>query len=153
VLADLGRFLQAQSLYRKARPLYRELSDAWTQNRRKWLKGKILHGLGQAAQAEALYLAARDGFVKEGIPYDTALVSLELATLYAEQARTAELKRLAEEMVPIFASRKIHREALAALAYLQQAAEAERASFELVARVAAFVKKAQFDPGARFEVA
>lgn len=151
VLADLGRYLPAQSLYRKARSLYREFSDAWTQNRRKWLKAKILHGLGQAAQAETLYLAARDGFIDEGIPYDTALVSLELATLYAGQGRTGELKRLAEEMVPIFASRKIHREALAALAYLKQAAEAERASFELVARVAAFVKKAQFDPSACFE--
>ena len=151
VFADLGRFLEAQSLYRKARPLYREFSDAWTQNRRKWLKAKILHGLGQSFQAEALYLAARDGFVEEGIPYDTALVSLELAVLYAAQGRTAELKRLAEEMVPIFASRQIHRETLAALAYLKQAAEAEKASFELVARVAAFVKRAQFDPGARFE--
>ncbi|HSK80410.1 MAG TPA: tetratricopeptide repeat protein [Thermoanaerobaculia bacterium] len=151
VLADLGRFLEAQSLYRKARPLYRELSDAWTQNRRKWLKAKILHGLGQSFQAEALYLAAQTGFIEEGIPYDTALVSLELATLYAGQGRTAELRRLAEQMVPIFASRQIHREALAALAYLKQAAEAEKASFELVARVAAFVKRAQFDPGARFE--
>ncbi|HKV11130.1 MAG TPA: hypothetical protein VJ725_23520, partial [Thermoanaerobaculia bacterium] len=151
VLADLGRFIEAQSLYRKARPLYREFSDAWTQNRRKWLKAKILQGLGQSFQAESLYLAAQAGFIEEGIPYDTALVSLELATLYAGQGRTAELKRLAEEMVPIFASRQIHRETLAALAYLKQAAEAEKASYELVARVAAFVKRAQFDPGARFE--
>jgi tetratricopeptide (TPR) repeat protein len=151
VLAEQGRFLEAQSVYRKARALYREFPDAWTQNRRKWLKGKILQGLGQSAQAEALLLAARDGFAAEGVSYDTALVSLELATLYAGQGRGAELKRLARDMVRIFATHKIHREALAALAFLKHAVEAEQASFELLNRVIAFVKHSQWDPGLRFE--
>lgn len=151
VLAELGRFLEAQSIYRKARPLYRDFPDAWTQNRRKWLKGKILQGLGQSAQAEMLLLAARDGFVGEGNPYDTALVSLELAVLYASQGRTNELKRLAHEMVPIFTSRNIHREALAALVFLRQAVETEQASLELVDRVFTFVKRSQIDQGLRFD--
>lgn len=151
VLAELGRFLEAQSVYRKARPLYRDFSDAWTQNRRKWLKGKILQGLGQSAQAEGLLLAARNAFIAEGIPYDAALVSLELAILYANQGRTAELKRLAREMVPIFASRNIHREALAAVVFLEQALEAEQASLELLDRVITFIKRAEWNPGLRFE--
>lgn len=150
-LTGTGRFLEAQKFYREARSIYRSFPDAWSQNRRKWVKGKIVRGLGQAEQAESLFLAARDGFVAEGIPYDTALVSLELATLYAEQGRTADLKRLAGEMMPIFSSLNIHREALAALAYLKQAAEAERASLELVRSVAAFVRRAQHDPELRFE--
>jgi tetratricopeptide (TPR) repeat protein len=150
-LAETGRYLEAQRLYRETRPLYRNFPDAWTQNRRKWVKGKISRGLGQADQAESLFLAARDGFIQEGIPYDTALVSLELATLYAEQGRTADLKRLAEEMVPIFSSLHIHREALAALAYLKQAAEAERATLDLVSGVAAYLRRAQHDPDLRFQ--
>ncbi|HSF43209.1 MAG TPA: hypothetical protein VLT87_25640 [Thermoanaerobaculia bacterium] len=150
-LSSAGSFLEAQKIYRETRPLYRSFSDAWTQNRRKWVKGKIVRGLGQADQAESLFLAARDGFIAEGIPYDTALVSLELATLYAEQRRTADLKKLAGEMVPIFSSLNIHREALAALAYLKQAAEAERASLEVVRRVAEYLRRAQHDPALRFE--
>lgn len=150
-LAEAGRFLEAQGLYRESRPLYRDFTDAWSQNRRKWVKGKISRGLGQADQAESLFLAARDGFIGEGIPYDTALVSLELATLYAAQGRTADLKRLAGEMVPIFSSLNIHREALAALTYLKQALEAERASVELVTGVAAYLRRAQHDPALRFE--
>ena len=150
-LAETGRHLEALGLYRITRPLYRSFPDAWSQNRRKWVKGKIARGLGQADQAESLFLAARDGFVGEGIPYDTALVSLELATLYAEQGRPGDLKRLAREMVPIFSSLNIHREALAALAYLQQAAEAERATFEVVSGVAAYLRRAQYDPALRFE--
>ncbi|MFL6194601.1 MAG: hypothetical protein ACJ75H_10560 [Thermoanaerobaculia bacterium] len=149
-LAEAGRFIEAQSLYRTARPLYRSFPDAWTQNRRKWVKGKIARGLGQADQAESLFLAARDGFIEEGIPYDTALVSLELATLYAEQGRTRDLRRLAEGMVPIFSSLHIHREALAALAYLKQAAEAERATVEVVSEIAEYLRRAQHDPALRF---
>jgi tetratricopeptide (TPR) repeat protein len=151
VLADLGRFQEAWTLYRQNRQLYRDFAEPWVQNRRKWVRGKIVRGLGHAEHAEKLFLSARDGFVAEGVPYDTALVSLELATLYAEQGRTAELKRLAEEMVPIFASRQIHREALAALAFFRQAVEAEAASVEVVGRVAAFLKRAQNDPAMRFE--
>jgi tetratricopeptide (TPR) repeat protein len=150
-LAEAGRFLDAQKLYRDTRPLYRSFPDAWSQNRRKWVKGKIAHGMGQVELAESLFLAARDGFIQEGIPFDTALVSLELAILYAEQGRMADLKRLAGEMVPIFSSLHIHREALAALAYLKQAVETERVSLALVNGVAAYLRRAQHDPALRFE--
>jgi tetratricopeptide (TPR) repeat protein len=150
-LAASGRYLEAQKQYREARPLYRNFMDAWTQNRRKWVKGKISCGLGQLDQAEALFLAARQGFIEEEIPFDTALVSLDLAHLYARQRRTGDLKRLAEEMVPIFSSLHIHREALAALAFLKQAAEAEHATVDLVSRVACYLRKAQYDPELRFQ--
>jgi tetratricopeptide (TPR) repeat protein len=127
-LAEMGRFLEAQKLYRDTRPLYRDFPDGWIQNRRKWVRGKIAKGLGQTRLAESLFEAARNGFLAEGIPYDTALVSLELATLYAEQSRMADLRRLVREIVPIFSSLGIHREALAALACLKQVIEAERVS-------------------------
>jgi tetratricopeptide (TPR) repeat protein len=151
VVAELGRFTSAQRLYRDARPLYRSFNEPWVQNRRKWVRGKIAKGLGQLHRAETQFLAARDGFIAEGIPYDTALISLELALLYAEQGRTEDLKRLAAEMVPIFASRHIHREALAALSFFRQAVEAERAGAELVAQVAAYLRRAEGDPGLPFE--
>jgi tetratricopeptide (TPR) repeat protein len=150
-MAGSGRFTEAQRLYRDARPLYRSFNEPWVQNRRRWVRGKINKGLGQLQQAETQLLAARDGFLAEGIPYDTALVSLELALLYAEQGRTEELKRLAAEMVPIFASRHIHREALAALAFFRQAVEAEMAGAELVGKVAAYLRRAEANPGLRFE--
>jgi tetratricopeptide (TPR) repeat protein len=150
-LAEAGRFLEAQKLYRDARPLYRSFPDAWSQNRRKWVKGKISYGLGQVEPAESLFLSARDGFIHEGIPYDTALVSLDLAVLYAEQGRMADLKRLAAEMVPIFSSLHIHREALAALAYFRQAVETERVSLALINGIAAYLRRAEHDPSLRFQ--
>ena len=151
--AGAGQFLEAQRLYRDTRPLYRSFNEPFIQNRRKWLKGQIARGLGQLRHAETLFLAARDGFMAEGIPYDTVLVSMELAHLYSQQARTAELKRLSAEMVPIFASRHIHREALAALAFFRQAVEAEKAGVELVAKIAAYLRRAEGNPELRFEEA
>ncbi len=150
-LADSGRAQEARKLYQETRPLYRDFGEPWVQNRRHWVRGKIANGQGNAARAEKLLLAARDGFLAEGIPYDTALVSLEIASLYARQGRTADLKRLAGEIAPVFASRQIHREALAALAFLQQAMAAEAASLELVVKVAEFLKRAQTDPAVKFE--
>lgn len=153
-LTEAGRFLEARDAYRETRQLYREHPEPWVQNRRKWVRGRILGGLGHPARAEALLLAARDGFLSEGtegVPYDTALVSLEIALLYAEQGRTAELKRLAGEMVPIFSSLHIHREALAALAFLTSAIEAETASLEMVKAVADYLRRAANEPELRFQ--
>jgi tetratricopeptide (TPR) repeat protein len=149
-LADSGRFMEAQKLLARTRPLYR-FNQPYLQNRLKWVEGRIVRGLGQKEHAEALLLAAQDGFLSEDAAYETALVSLDLASLYAEQGRTAELKRLAEEMMPIFSSLQIHREALAALAFWKRAVETEKAGLELMTSVASFLRRAQYDPELRFE--
>jgi tetratricopeptide (TPR) repeat protein len=150
-LADAGRALEARRLFAESRDLYPP--EPWLQNRRRWLSGKIARGLGQLAEAEAAFLAARDGFLAEGIPYDTALVTLELAALYAEAGRTAELRRLAAETVPIFRSRRIHREALIALSFFRrQTIETEAATTEVIARVASYLRRAENDPSLRFEM-
>lgn len=150
-LAELGRFMEAQKLLARTRPLYRQFTQPSIQNRLKWMEGKIVLGLGQRDQGESLLLGARDGFLEQGFPYETALVSLELASLYAEQGRLDELKSIAEEMMPVFASRRIHREALAALVFWRKAVESEKAGCELVSGVASFLKRAQHDPDLRFE--
>lgn len=150
-LADVGRYLEAQKLYRDTRARYRSFPDDVTQLRRKWVKGKISLGLGRVIQAERLLLAVRDGFIVEDRAYDAALVSLEIANLYARKGRPADLKRLSQEMLPIFSSLQIHREALAALTFLRKAMDAEQASFELVSRVAKYLRRAEHDPELRFE--
>jgi tetratricopeptide (TPR) repeat protein len=71
-LAETGQFMEAQKLLVKARPLYHQFPQPWSQNPRKWVKGKIARGLGQLENAEALLLKARDGFLAEGAAYDLA---------------------------------------------------------------------------------
>jgi tetratricopeptide (TPR) repeat protein len=150
-LAEAGRYMEAHTLLVQTRPLYRQVDDPWTQNRYHWIQGKLARGLEQPKEAEAFFRAAREGFIAEGIAFDTAAVSLELAMLYAEQGRTAELRQIAGETVVIFSSHQIHREALAALYFFRQAVEAERASLDMLRQVATYLQQAQHNPDLRFE--
>jgi tetratricopeptide (TPR) repeat protein len=151
-VATLGRFIEAQGLYRRARPLYQKYKDDCEfGTRRLWLKGRIARGLGQHLEAEALLIAARERFVAEEIPYDAAAVSLELVILYAEQKRTAEIKQLAAEIVPIFTAWQIHRQALAALMFLKQAVDSEQLTVQTAVGVAQFLRRAEIDPSLKFE--
>jgi len=149
-LAESGRFMEAQGLFIQARPLYARFPDGHTQNRRHWVAGKIAYGLGQFGEAEKLLRAARQGFIASGETYASAFVSLELAVLYSRQNRASELKRIAQEMLTIFASGQLPREALAAFSFLQQAALAERASLELVTGVTTFMRRLERDPNLTF---
>lgn len=144
-LADAGRYMEAQRLLIQSRPLYQRFDHAFVRYRCHWTEAKIARGFGQIKKAESFLEAARAGFLEHEAAFEVALVSLELAGLYAEQGKTVEMKRLAEEMVSIFSSRQIHREALAALALWKHAVDAEEACAELSALVAAEIKHARYD--------
>lgn len=150
-LTNLGRHREAAALLPKVEALTREAGSALDLVRLRWAEGRIAAGLGQTARAVELFRSVRQDFLAQGIGYDAALVSLELAALYAREEKTAEMKELAAEMLPVFQSRDVHREALAALAVFQQAAAREAAGAELVGRVAAFLDRARHDPGLRFD--
>jgi len=75
--------------------------------------------------------------------YDAALVSLDLAVLFALEHRTEDLKRLAAEVMQVFESRDVHREAVAALILFQNACEEERLTAELAGQIAAIVQREQ----------
>jgi len=92
-LAAAGRFMEARGVLIRARPLYRRFPDGWTQSHLRRLRGRIALGCGQAAEAEAELLAARAGFLALGSTFESALVLLDLAALYAQQERTPEESR------------------------------------------------------------
>jgi hypothetical protein len=143
--------MEAYRVFRDSQPLYDAHPDPWTQRRRAWVHGRILHGLGQRAEAEERLAWAQRGFVEQEIAYDAALVSLDLAALYAEDGRSAELKALAAQMMPIFRARDLHREALAALDWFRRAAEMETASATLVHALRDYLQRARHDPSLAFE--
>jgi tetratricopeptide (TPR) repeat protein len=124
-------------------PLLRRLAtivDAeLTTIRIDWLEATIHHHLGQVDAAEAGYERVRDFFAERAIPYDAALVSLDLLVLWLEQGRNREARQLAEEILPIFLSAHIHREALVALQAFQQAVRAETATVALARDLASLM--------------
>jgi hypothetical protein len=114
------------------------------------MQGTIAAGLGRPAEAEEIFLELIEAFTEDRVAYDVALVSLELSALYARQGRTADVKRLASEMLPIFQSCEVHREALAALIVFKKAAEMEQLSLGLVEEVSSFLQRVQTNPSLRF---
>lgn len=139
-LAESGRYVEALRLLESARPLYHQIGDQMSLLRLRWLEGKIASALGHFTEAEELLRGVHRELIERELGFDAALLSLDLATIYARQARGAEMRRLAEEMLPIFKSRDIHREAIAALFVFQKAAEMERVTLGLIRDVSGYLK-------------
>ena len=150
-LSRVGRYEEAEELLPRVRSLADQLGRRLDQIRLLWVDGRIAAGLGRRDDARAALEEVRREFVARGMGYDAALVTLELAVLLAEEGGAAEVRELAREMVPIFQSQDVHREALAALAVFQRAATAEALTADLARDIAAYLEKARHDPGLRFE--
>ena len=140
-LTESGKYREALELLESARPLYHLLGDRLSLIRLRWLEGKIAIALGMLAPAEELLKGVRAELIERELAFDTALLSLDLADIYARQSRGAEMRRLAEEMIPIFRSRDVHREALAALLTFQKAAEMECVTLGLIREVSSYLKE------------
>ncbi|HEV7507102.1 MAG TPA: hypothetical protein VGS07_19590 [Thermoanaerobaculia bacterium] len=140
-LTESGKYREALQLLDSARPLYRQLGDQMSLIRLRWLEGKIAIELGLLTEAEKLLKGVRKELIELELGFDTALLSLDLADIYARQSRGAEMRHLAEEMIPIFRSRDVHREALAALLTFQKAAEMECVTLGLIREVSYHLKE------------
>ena len=149
-LIDAGRFRDASTLLPEALKLIEQVGKRYDSMRLRWMQGTIAVGLGRTNEAERIFLELIEVFTEDRVAYDVALVSLELAALYARQGRTADVKRLASEILPIFQSCEVHREALAALIVFQKAAEMEQLSVGLVEEVSSFIQRVQTNPSLRF---
>jgi tetratricopeptide (TPR) repeat protein len=150
-LNDCGGHTEAQEALEVSRRLYHDLGDRMYLARLSWLEGRIAWAFGRLDEAEATLREARSNFIERGIGFDAAQVSLDLAILYAQRGDHERVKRLAAEMVPIFESRDVHHNALAALLMFQEAAEAERITLGFLDRIASFLKRTRRDPEMRFE--
>jgi tetratricopeptide (TPR) repeat protein len=118
-----------------------------------FIAGKIAAGTGRTEEAEEAFEQARSRFAAFDPPLalDCAQVSLDLALLWLEQGRTAEVRTLADEMAWIFSSQGVHREALAALGIFCEAAKRDAATVELARQVIRFLHQSQHDPELKFE--
>ncbi|HYG60941.1 MAG TPA: hypothetical protein VEL74_00040 [Thermoanaerobaculia bacterium] len=149
-LAECGRNAEALQLLEQTRPLYAFMGDKMNLLRLRWVEGRIAVAQGQFARAEPMLQEIRRELVEREIGYDAALVSLDLARIYARQGRSAEMRRLAEEMLPIFQSRQIQREALTALVIFQKAAEMESVTLGLVQELSEYLDRTRKHSGSRF---
>jgi tetratricopeptide (TPR) repeat protein len=152
-LAFLYRFKTARSLVQRER--FAEAAALWpqvvelaaTQGKKlerlrvRWVEGSLRAGLGERLEAMAIFVEVQREFTRLRLPYDAALVSLELAVLWLEAGQTVEVRELALEMAWIFKATKIAREALVALRLFCDAAKRDAATLELARHVRAEIER------------
>ncbi len=152
-LNDCGRSEEAFHQLERFRHTYQEFDDAWTGLRLAWLAGRIAASLGRLDEAERILRDVKLRFLEDGHGYDASLVTLDLAKLYLKEGRNAEVRVLAGEMLTVFLSHDVHRQALAALSVFQRAAEHDTATPHLVQEIADYLRRARRNPRLRFEQA
>ena len=149
-LCHLGETAEAERLLPGLRALAAEVNYKLDGVRQRWLEARVDAGVGRRQKAVEALSSVRAHFAEKKIRYDEALVSLELAGLYLEQGRTADVKRLVRLMAPVFEAEGIHAEAKKALALFHQAVELETVTLALVQRLVAYLYRARHNPDLPF---
>ena len=150
-LVQTDRAEEALHELERLRPRYLELGDRMNLLKLRWMEGRLASRLGQRERAEAILREACDGFTAAAIPYEAALVGLDLALLLAGARRHPEVAALAAELLGVFRSLGVPRETIAAWVVFEGAARAHLVDVALVERLAAFMAEARHRPGLSFE--
>lgn len=150
-LTDCGRVEEASRRLPRLRRRAEELEPPRHDQRMRldWLEAMIRERQGRTEAAEALYGAARDGFLQQGIAYEAALVSLDLAAMYLDHGLSADAARLARELSSLFWEGDLHREAVAALMLFQNAALQETATARQAREVSATLEHLRSRPASQ----
>jgi len=138
-LASCGRCLEARLRLPSVQERSQRLGNDLDMLRLRWTEGRIAAGLADFTNAAALLLEVRHGFEARGIGFDAALVTLELAVVYARQNRSTDVMALAGEMLPLLEANGVQREALVVVSLFVEAAADGRLTAELAEQVLAQV--------------
>jgi tetratricopeptide (TPR) repeat protein len=124
---DLAKFLnesgqaeEALAVLDRARPLYRQFQDSFTQLRLHWLEGKIAANLGDFAGAESILGQLWEEFRVRDLNQEVVLVSIDLAKVLTWKGDVARAAELVAQCYSIMKGWGLHRDALAAWLVLQQ---------------------------------
>ncbi len=128
---EAGAYEQAARWITASRTLYDRRGSAIDQLKLRWIEGRIEAARGDLESAELGLWEVHDEFESRGLPIEAAVVALDLAMLWLQQGRTAEILESVEEILETFRALGIRREAVAALLILRRAIDHERATAEL----------------------
>ena len=145
-LLDCGQVAEVEGLLPHMKDLYAVYAEGLAELRAQWLEGRVAAGVGDDERAERTFLRVREGFRLGERPYDTALVSLDLAAVWLRQERIPEIKDLIDETVKIFRALNIQREAIGALLMLRAALRKNQATATLLLSVTRELRRLEQGP-------
>lgn len=106
-----------------------------------WLQARIAWSRSDLRAARRLFTQARKAARDRGIPWDAALVGLELALVELAEGRTERARKLATEGLKIFAEQQVERESRAALELLEAAVRRDAVTREVLERAVAALEE------------
>lgn len=152
-LVDAGNFREARKVLFQNRRYLQDANAGGKLNHLKqaWLEGRIDAGLGRHTRAEQIFDRVRNELQAAGLPFQAAIASLDLAAVLLILERAAEAQDVVVEAARVFSALRIEREALGAMLMLRQSFEVRAATVSFVEEVAAFLRRVEQDPTARFD--
>jgi tetratricopeptide (TPR) repeat protein/DNA-binding XRE family transcriptional regulator len=139
-LCHSNRPQEAQDLLPQIELLAERADKAIDRIRIEWLRAQIDTGLENREEARGGLERVRQAFLERRMPYEVALVTLELAVLLLDEGKTAEVQELAGPMIEAFAAQRVRRETLAAVEVFCQAVRADAATAELARSLRAYLR-------------
>jgi tetratricopeptide (TPR) repeat protein len=136
-----GRLAEALVRLSAIRPLWAALGDRINQYRLLHFEGDIAATLEDFVLAEDRFLEAREGLLANNVDWEAAEVSLKMAQVYLRQGKMTACRELAEQLLPIFQSRALHTEAVAALLLVREAMLAETITVHMVQETIDFLQR------------
>lgn len=127
-LAQCGLFDQVDALLAEASSVF-EIATPQDRARVAWGVAAICVQRDKPQQAEAYYRQARQGFAAAGVASSVALITLDLCEkVLLPQGKTAEIRALVEETVPVLERLGLETDGLRAWRLLQAAMRVELAA-------------------------
>jgi tetratricopeptide (TPR) repeat protein len=105
----------AKLAYFQTRELREGLDDGLILLRTRWQEGQLLRSLGHLEAAERALLSAQEGFMEQGLSFEVAVVSHDLAGVLRQMGETKRLEQITLEISTRIQALHTSREALASL--------------------------------------
>jgi tetratricopeptide (TPR) repeat protein len=137
-LNDAGQSTEALAIFHRARPLYKQFLDRWTQVRFHWIQGKIARGMGHLKGAVSIFQQVQEALREGGADLDELMVAIDLSEAFVASGNYASAARTAAELVPVMQSWHLHRHAITAWLIFQQALEARTAEEALITKLRSY---------------
>lgn len=150
-LDRLGYTGAASGLVASLKNFRRATGDESELLRLTWLETRLVRSVGGDRRAEVNLQALQTSFLEAGLPSEAVRASLELASMYLEQGRHFDLRRLSLSLFPLFQNRLLGREAMAALIFFRERLATGPLDLELIQDLDRYFDRVVRDPGLRFE--
>jgi tetratricopeptide (TPR) repeat protein len=126
---DAGQIEDASLKWIELRFLYEQIGDPLLRLREKWLEGKLLIAQGVIPAGIRLLEKTRELYREHGLPYDAALISMEIAQGHLCLGRLDRVRALITETLPMFRDLDVDKRILTQFVHLRRASHGEGISW------------------------